>query len=337
MSGSPPRVLLTIGDPNGIGPEIAVKAVVAAQEHPAFNPVLVGDRHVIESLAHQAGMTLRETVDGHRAPLAGVVDMLPVDSLPPGAFAPGRVSAEAGTATVAYLERAVRCLQGGGARGIVACPHSETAINAAGISFNGYPGLLAELVGARRDEVFLMLVGAGLRIVHATLHESLKDALGRLTPELVYRAAHAVVQTLQDQGIAAPRIGVFGINPHAGEGGLFGDDDLRVTAPAVERLCAAGIDACGPVGADLMLGDTSFDAFVAMYHDQGHIPVKLLAGRTAAAMTIGAGVRFSSVGHGAGFDIAGRGTADADAVVAAVRLVGATAGASSHVTAGVTS
>ncbi|CAG7586771.1 PdxA family dehydrogenase [Rhodococcus opacus] len=323
MSGSPPRVLLTIGDPNGIGPELAVKAVMAAQEHPAFNPVLVGDRCVVEPLARWAGMTVRETADGLATPVTDVVDLLPVHSLPAGAFAPGRVTAEAGKATVAYLERAVRCLQGGGACGIVACPHSETAVNAAGISFDGYPSLLAELVGARPDQVFLMLIGAGLRIVHATLHESLRDALRRLTPELVHGAARAAVETLQAQGIPSPRIGVFGINPHAGEGGLFGDEDLRVTAPAVERLRAAGIDASGPVGADLMLADPGFDAFVAMYHDQGHIPVKLLAGRSAAAMTIGAGVRFSSVGHGAGFDIAGKGTADPDAVVGALRLIGA--------------
>lgn len=119
-----------------------------------------------------------------------------------------------------------------------------------------------------------MLIGAGLRIVHATLHESLRDALRRLTPELVHGAAHAAVETLQAQGIPSPpRIGVFGINPHAGEGGLFGDEDLRVTTPAVERLRAAGIDASGPVGgADLMLADPGFDAFVAMYHDQAIFP-----------------------------------------------------------------
>ncbi|GAA1214504.1 hypothetical protein GCM10009608_59130 [Pseudonocardia alaniniphila] len=170
-----------------------------------------------------------------------------------------------------------------------------------------------------------MLVGGGLRIVHATLHERLGDAIARLTPELVAAAASAAAAYLEGAGVVSPRIGVFGINPHAGEGGLFGRDDDRVTVPAVAALRERGTDAAGPLGADLMLGPdrrSEFDAFVAMYHDQGHVPIKLLAGRTASALTVGAGLIFSSVGHGAAFDIAGRGVADPDAVLCAVRLVG---------------
>jgi 4-hydroxythreonine-4-phosphate dehydrogenase len=117
-------------------------------------------------------------------------------------------------------------------------------------------------------------------------------------------------------------LGVFGINPHAGEGGLFGDDDDRVVTPLVSRLKAEGIEIEGPVGADLMLGRSGFDAFVAMYHDQGHIPIKLLAGRNSAAMSIGAGLMFSSVGHGSAFDIAGKGIADCEPVLRCMQLVG---------------
>jgi 4-hydroxythreonine-4-phosphate dehydrogenase len=195
-------------------------------------------------------------------------------------------------------------------------------VNSAGIEFSGYPGLLARLMGVPRDTVFLMLVGGGLRIVHVTLHERLQDALARLTPSLIEAAARAALEALQNLGIAAARIGVFGINPHAGEDGLFGDDDSRITVPAVDRLRRAGIKIDGPVGADVLLCQSGYDAFVAMYHDQGHIPIKLLAGRTASALSIGAGLLFASVGHGTGFDIAGKGIADPEAVVRAVRLIG---------------
>ena len=229
--------------------------------------------------------------------------------------------AAAGQATVAYLEAALALARAGHVRAIVGCPHSETAVNAAGIPFSGYPLLLARLTGTPEDRVFLMLVGGGLRILHATLHERLQGALSRLTPELVEAAALVCISALKDIGISNPRIGIFGINPHAGEGGLFGDDDEHITEPAVSRLRQAGLNVEGPVGADVMLGRSDLDAFVAMYHDQGHIPVKLVAGRKASALSAGAGVEFSSVGHGAAFDIAGRGEADPEAVLRTVQLL----------------
>jgi 4-hydroxythreonine-4-phosphate dehydrogenase len=312
------RVLLTIGDPNGIGPEVAVKAAASLSAAP---PVLVGDRFVIEEYARAEGMTVRETV-GLAAPEPGVVDILSVESLAVEDFRPGNVTAAAGKATVDYLRTAVKAVQRRYARAIAAAPHSETAVNAAGIPFCGYPNLLARLNGVHPDQVFLMLAGGGLRITHATLHESLRTALDRLTPDLVASAAAATAASLQALGVDRPRIGVFGLNPHAGEEGLFGDEDQQVTAPAVERLRAAGMDIEGPVGADLLLPrHREFDAFVAMYHDQGHIPVKLLAGRHASALTIGAGLVFASVGHGAAFDIAGKGQADPEATIRAVQMV----------------
>ena len=134
-------------------------------------------------------------------------------------------------------------------------------------------------------------------------------------------AAVAAVEALRRLGVEKPRVGLFGINPHAGEGGLFGDDDFRVTVPAAALLRAKGIDVAGPVGADLLIGEKDFDAFVAMYHDQGHIPVKLLAGRAASALSIGAGVLFSTVGHGSAHDIAGRMTADPEAVLRTLALL----------------
>jgi 4-hydroxy-L-threonine phosphate dehydrogenase PdxA len=318
---TPNAIALTIGDPNGIGPEIAVKAaVLCAEASPDVRPILVGDEHVIRFYADRfaSDRPLREvgTAAEKRALLYHSAAALDAT-----AFRPGQGCAEGGRATVAYVEAALGLLARGQARSIVACPHSETNVNAAGIRFSGYPSLLARLTKVPEDEVFLMLVGAGLRIVHVTLHERLFDALGRITPVLIERAIRTTIDALHNQGIAHPRLGVFGINPHAGEGGLFGSDDDRIVKPLVERLQAEGLDIAGPMGADLMLGQQGFDAFVAMYHDQGHIPIKLLAGRNSAAMSIGAGLMFSSVGHGSAFDIAGQGTADPGPVLRCIQLV----------------
>ena len=310
------RVALTIGDPNGIGPEVAVKAAAQlAGRAGGPRPILVGDPAPIRHYAarHAAGLPVRLSPAEWGA--AGGLDVAAVTALPDEHFRPGRVSAPAGAATVAYVRRALELVREGAAEAIVAAPHSETAIAAAGIPFSGYPGLVADLAGLGRDEVFLMLVGGGLRVVHATLHERLPDALARVTPELVAAAGRAAHRALAAMGVPDPRIGVFGFNPHAGEGGLFGADDARVTEPAVAAMRRDGIRAEGPAGADVLLAARAMDAYVAIYHDQGHIPVKLLAPRRASALSIGAGVLFSSVGHGSAFDIAGRGVADPGAVV----------------------
>jgi len=310
------RVLLSIGDPNGIGPEIAVKACAAS---PADTPVVVGDRFVLEPLVEAAGLRLRDYSPG-AAPAGGVVDVAGGSHLAPQAYKPGVTDAEAGAATIAYLSDAVELARTGGFRAIVAGPHSETAVHAAGIPFRGYPPLVAELTGVPEDEVFLMLIGGGLRIAHVTLHESMADALARLTPELVTAAGMALDSALRTLGVAAPRIGVFGINPHASEKGLFGPEDGKITEPSVLALRERGVLAEGPAGADVLISTDGYDGYLAMYHDQGHVPVKLLAGRTACALTIGAGVPFCSVGHGTAFDVAGTGKADPTALVRALDL-----------------
>ncbi len=314
-------VALTIGDPNGIGPEIAIKAAAQMARENGASIVLVGDEFVLRFYAerHAADVTLAPL--NRSAPRGSVLSFQHVDALDRKAFNPGTPVAEGGRATVDYVSAAIRLVKEGRASAIVACPHSETNVNAAGIPFSGYPSLLARLTGTPEDHVFLMLVGGGLRIVHVTLHERLQTALARLTPGLIDCAARTAADALRQLGIGTPRIGLFGINPHAGESGLFGDDDDRITVPAANSLRAAGFDIEGPLGADLMLGRDGFDAFVAMYHDQGHIPVKLIAGRNSAAMSIGAGVLFASVGHGSAFDIAGKGIAEPDAVLRSLKLL----------------
>lgn len=326
MSSTVKSIALTIGDPHGIGPEIAVKAARDMADDPGLNVIVVGDAYIIRHYAarHAADAALIE-VDDVRPQGRPFVRVSPVDSLPPSKFEPGRIDAAAGKATVDYVDAAIRLVRGGVADAIVGCPHNETAVNAAGIPFSGYPGLIARLTKTNENSVFMMLVGGGLRILHATLHEPLHHALARLTPDLIEEAGRACATTLLRLGIVNPRIGVFGINPHAGENGLFGDDDDRITAPAVQRLRRQGLDVVGPVGADIILARRDIDGFVAIYHDQGHIPIKLLAGRNASALSVGADILFSSVGHGSAFDIAGQGTADHSAVLRTLRLIGSQA------------
>lgn len=302
-------IAIAIGDPNGIGPEIAVKAAASAVAR-ALQPVLVGDEHVIRHYAqrHAPGLALQPFDAAGTADVA--LRYAPVAALAQGDFRPGTVSAAAGRATVAYAAEAVRLAMDGAVHAVLGCPHSETAISRAAIAFSGYPQLVAELTGTSPDKVFLMLVAAGLRIVHVTLHESVRTALARIDVALVVQAGLASAQAGRVLGLGDVKLGVFGINPHAGEDGLFGDDDERIGKVAVARLRELGIAADGPLGADLLLGQRRHDIYLAMFHDQGHIPIKLLSPLRASALTVGTPILFSSVGHGSAFDIAGQGIAD---------------------------
>ena len=302
------RIAIALGDPNGIGPEIAVKAAQRFAADRNIQPLLVGDGFVIEDVAHRLGL----------AATPAFVDAL---SLEPAAYKPGTLDPRAGRATVAYATAAVKLALEGKVDAVIGCPHSETAVNRAGIAFSGYPGLVADLTGTPRERAFLMLAAQGLRIAHATLHESVGAALARLTPELVVALADAVLATTRRLGIASPTLGLFGINPHAGEDGLFGDEDERITKPAAAALRGRGVAIDGPLGADLLLSQRRHDIYLAMFHDQGHIPIKLLSPLRASALTIGTPILFASVAHGCAFDIAGQGVADDTGMVETVEML----------------
>ena len=167
----------------------------------------------------------------------------------------------------------------------------------------------------------MMLVGGGLKIVHVTLHESVQTALNRLSAQLIQRASIAGIKACVSLGIAKPRVAVFGINPHASEGSLFGPEDMAHTVPAVKLLQDAGYDIAGPQGGDVFLAQKQHDLYVAIFHDQGHIPVKLLAPHSASALSIGAQVLLSSVGHGCAMDIAGKNQADPQGLLRTLELI----------------
>lgn len=305
------RVALSVGDPNGIGPEIVLQAARALQGEEGIRLTVFGPAGALERAAAATG-----TQDVLRA-----LALRPTDELPAHAARFGAVNAEAGVSAVAAATAAIRACQAGEFDAVVAGPHHETAIHLAGIPFSGYPSLLARVCGQPQDSVFLMLVGGGLRIVHVTLHESVAAALARITPDLIVAATQAGLRGCRAMGLAQPKVALFGINPHASEGTLFGREDAERAVPAARRLRELGVDVGDPQGADLLLADRKHDLYVAMLHDQGHIPVKLLAPQGASALSIGATVLLASTGHGSAMDIAGTGTARPDALLRSLRLV----------------
>jgi len=210
---------------------------------------------------------------------------------------------------------------------VVAAPHTESAIHAAGFEFDGYPSFVAKMAGLAPEDGILMLCfehqGREVRIAHVTLHASVSKALGLITSKTVLKTIKAVAETLKRLGIEEPKIAVSGVNPHAGEGGLFGDEEKRFIVPAIQNAKGQNLDVEGPIGADTLIQRAGYDAYVVMLHDQGHVAAKLLAPNRIAALTIGTPVLFSSVAHGAALDIAGKNRADAGAMVEAItRVVG---------------
>jgi 4-hydroxy-L-threonine phosphate dehydrogenase PdxA len=230
----------------------------------------------------------------------------------------GTCSAASGCACLAFASTAIKAALAGEVDAVVAAPQNETSIALAGIAFDGYPSFVARETGTDEDDVYLMLCFDDVKIVHATLHRSVRQAIDMITRERVTRVIATTDRALSRLGTAAPKIAVGGLNPHAGEGGLFGREEIEIIKPAIDAAAARGLAVSGPFGADTMFHRRGVDAFIVMLHDQGHIAAKLLARNAVAALTIGSPILFSSVAHGSAHDIAGKGMADPSAIVDAV-------------------
>lgn len=309
------RIAIATGDPGGIGPEISIKAALDPAVRAICDPVLIGDRGALERHASACGLPLES------------ISLVERNQLGPGDLRIGEVHAAHGRAALDSARAAIRGALAGEYQAVVAAPHTEAAIRAAGCDFDGYPSFVARTAGLAPEEGILMLCfayqGREVRIAHVTLHASVAACLGMITIERVLRTIRAVDAALRKIGVEQPRIAVSGVNPHAGEGGLFGDEEQRLIAPAIEAARRAGVAAEGPIGADTLIQRPGYDACAVMLHDQGHVAAKLLAPNGAAALTIGTPVLFSSVAHGSALDIAGQGKAEHRAMVEAItRLVG---------------
>ena len=318
-----PIIAITMGDASGIGPEIIMKALARADVAALCRPLVVGDA----TRLREAGAIVHSTLQvnalgtpGEARYAPGTVECIDLGLIPPG-HPFGTLSPVSGEAAYRYIERATRLVQAGEADAICTAPLSKEALHSAGHKYPGHTELLAHLTGT--PEVSMMLVAPKLRVIHVTTHIGLMDAIRRIEPSLVERVITRGRATLVKAGMAEPRIGVCGINPHAGENGLFGQgEEEQKIIPAVQACQARGWHVEGPLPADTLFyraarGD--FDMVVAMYHDQGHGPVKVMGLEAGVNITIGLPVVRTSVDHGTAFDIAGKGIADEGSLVEALR------------------
>jgi 4-hydroxythreonine-4-phosphate dehydrogenase len=315
---------VTLGDPAGVGPEIIAKAWAALRDTgPAF--VVIGDHAV---LAEAGAGALKRVSRPAEAP-AVFAEALPVVDLPTeGPVVAGRPSAKAAPAIVRWIETAVQLALAGEAAGVVTAPIAKAPLYAAGFKFPGHTEFLGELTAGAPQEgargPVMMLTAQDLRVTLVTVHEPIARVPSRLSIDAVVTAGLVTAQALRrDFGIAAPRLAVAGLNPHAGESGAIGREEVEIVAPAVEALRAAGVDASGPYPADTMFPAemrARYDAALCMYHDQALIPVKMLDFWGGVNVTLGLPIVRTSPDHGTGFDIAGRGVARPDSLIAAIRL-----------------
>ena len=332
-----PLLALTMGDACGIGPEILVRAIAAGATGPAL---VVGDVAVLRRAVAQCGLRLPVArLDAPADARAAPPDCLPVwqpPGLPAGlADLPmGRVQAAAGRAAALCMEAAAGLALRGEVGSIVTAPVHKAALAAAGVAYPGHTELLQALAGG--VPVRMMLANDELRVVLVTIHLSLRRAIEQLDFEAVLQTLRIAHRSAAAWGQPAPRIAVAGLNPHAGEGGLFGDEEIRFIAPAVAAARAEGIDAHGPFAPDTVFMRArnapghpgEFDLVVAMTHDHGLIPVKYLGVERGVNVTLGLPFVRTSPDHGTAFDIAGSGRADASSLMAAVRMARRLAGVS---------
>ena len=326
MADDKPPLALTMGDPAGIGPELAIAAwrLRSPQDAPF---VMIADPGHVARLARRLGLEVPivETEPGEAA--AAISEGLPVVPLEVAVEAePGRTDAGAAGATLESIARAVEAVRRGQARAVVTNPIAKATLYAAGFSFPGHTEYLGELAKAWGEPAFpvMMVWSETLAVVPATIHIPLAEAPRALTSELILKTARVVDRDLRRRfGLARPRLAFAGLNPHAGEGGAIGREEIEVIAPAIEVLRAEGIDAVGPLPADTMFharARSAYDVAVTMYHDQGLIPVKTLAFDEGVNVTLGLPFVRTSPDHGTAFDIAGKGIANPTSLIAALRL-----------------
>ena len=332
-SGNVPTLVITCGDPSGIGPEVVALAWARTSAHttarlrvaadPSLLAAVLGRRRGLPRLA----ITSVEAADERASRPDELLVIAPRAGADRGAIIDGTISAAGGAAAVAALDTALTTLRCGRADAIITGPLHKEALHAAGCDAPGHTELLARACGLADEAASMMLwlpaaAGpGGLGVVHATLHESLRTALGRLSSAGIAAAGARLADVLPALLRRQPRIAVAALNPHGGEGGLFGDDERLIVAPAVTTLAAAGIAVSGPLPADTLFLRAShgeFDGVVALHHDQGHIPVKLLGMHRAVNVTLGLPLVRTSVAHGTAFDIVGRGAADPASMLAAI-------------------
>jgi len=318
-----PIIGITMGDPTGIGPEIIVKALSTEEPFRACRPVVFGDREALsKAIKIQNLSTTLEAID--KIPQDGYLPQkiffFPLSQLDVASLRFGQPDRACGEAMVKYIEEAVKRARSRELDAMTTCPINKKAMNEAGYSFPGHTELLAHLVGA--PSVAMMFLGPKWRVVLVTTHLPLKDVSGWISRDRILTILRLTDEGMKKYfGISRPKIGVLGLNPHCGEGGLLGEEEKREILPAIAEAKLLGMDVEGPFPADSFFnisGRYAFDAVVSMYHDQGLIPVKMFGFKESVNFTLGLPFIRTSVDHGTAYDIAGKGSADATNLIKAI-------------------
>jgi len=307
-----PNIAITMGDPAGVGPELALRALGDPRVRSLCNPIVVGDAGLLDLLAKRLGLK-RPAPD----------EVMNVSGLDLKKLKPGSPAREAGSALVSYIEEAVFMAAIGDVAAMVTCPISKEAAKLSGFTFPGHTEFIAWLTGTK--DFVMMLGGRDLKVVLVTIHEAIRDVPGLITKKAVLNTVRVTDRAFrQDFAVKRPRIAVCGLNPHAGEAGMFGDEDRRIIAPAVKKAREAGINATGPLPPDTVfyraVRKKEFDCVVAMYHDQGLGPLKLMHFEDGVNATLGLPIIRTSVDHGTAYDIAWKGVASHHSLVAAIEM-----------------
>ena len=328
-----PVLGVTMGDPAGVGPEIIARALARPAVTSSCRPVVIGDRSVMAATLELLHSPLELHAVGSPAECRfapGAVECLDLGNVDAERLLKARVSAEAGRAAYAYIETGVKLCQSGEVDGLVTAPINKEALAAAGVQHSGHTEILAKLSGTA--DFAMLLMGKELKVIHVTTHVALRRVPDLVTRERVLKVIHLAQRTMSGLGRPRPRIAVCGLNPHAGEDGLFGDEEKTQIIPAVEAARREGLDVFGPLPADTLFSRArggEFDIVVAMYHDQGHVPVKTLGftydeaagawtGLSGVNVTVGLPFLRVSVDHGTAFDRAWKGVANPESMVEAL-------------------
>ena len=328
-----PVLGITMGDPAGVGPEIIAKALAQPAVASSCKPVVIGDRSVMTATLELLHSPLEVHAVGSPAECRfapGAIECLDLANVDAARLLKASVSAEAGRAAYAYIETGVKLCQSGAIDGLVTAPINKEALAAAGVQHSGHTEILAKLSGTA--DFAMLLMGKELKVIHVTTHVALRRVPDLVTRERVLKVIRLAQRTMNGLGQPRPKIAVCGLNPHAGEDGLFGDEENTQIIPAVEAARREGLDVYGPLPADTLFSRArggEFDIVVAMYHDQGHVPVKTLGftydeaagtwtGLSGVNVTVGLPFLRVSVDHGTAFDRAWKGMANPESMVEAL-------------------
>ncbi len=319
-----PRLAITMGDAAGSGPEIITKTLADLEVRAVSRPVVIGDAATMQAALEITGVPGEVRAIEKLAEASfreGVIEVIDLHNIQLDRLTRGRVDPMAGKAAYECIKLATEMALAGEVDAIVTSAINKEALNKAGYHYDGHTQLLAELCGA--SEVAMMLASGKLRVSHVTTHVSLLRAIELVRPERIITVIRLTDEAVKQMGVAEPRLAVAGLNPHSGEGGLFGDEEIKYITPAIEEARRQGFNVTGPLPPDsafLRTSEGQFDAAIAMYHDQGHIALKMLGITEGVNVTLGLPIIRTSVDHGTNFGKAGKGTADPTSLILSVKL-----------------